>query len=205
GRLVKQELDVDEVQQNPERPGKAIVGFAILARDIRNRDFGDCRSAATGQSGNKTVQLAVELDLFDNFTSIGLEGCPEVVHPYMAHLGHQPVGDEAGKTSRQPVICSLQSPSADDVIALFHFRNKIRNLCRIVLQVAIHGNDDLAASEVKPGLQGSSLAEIPSQTDEDEAGIVLTDLDQRFVAKVLAAIVYKNHLERRSQSDHCLD
>ena len=33
GRVVKQELDVDEIQQNPERPGKAVIGFAILARD----------------------------------------------------------------------------------------------------------------------------------------------------------------------------
>src|SRR5262245_32892715 len=142
------------------------------------------------------MQLSVKLDLSDDLTPVGFEGGPEVVDPNIRQLGHQPVGDKTGKASGQPVVPSLHSPPADDVVPLFHLGNKTRNLRRVMLQVTIHCNDDLAVRKVKSSLQRSSLAEISSQTDKNGAGIAVADLDQRFVAQVLASVVHKDHLER---------
>src|ERR1022692_79252 len=63
----------------------------------------------------------------------------------LAEMARSPIRDAAGQPAGQPPVPPLGTPSADNVITFLQFRNEGRDLLRIVLQIAIHGDDDLAA------------------------------------------------------------
>jgi hypothetical protein len=55
---------------------------------------------------------------------------------------------------------SIGSPTAHDVIAFIEFCDEPRNICRIVLEVAIHRNDNVSTGKFKSRRHGSGLAEV---------------------------------------------
>ena len=57
------------------------------------------------------------------------------------------------------------TPTAGDVIAFINLLEQGGNVFRIVLQVAIHRDDDGAVRFVEAGGEGRSLAEIAAEAD----------------------------------------
>ena len=84
----------------------------------------------------------------------------------------------------------------------FDFFKKARNLFRVVLQIAVHRNDDFAARKIKTRFQSRSLPEIPPQPHQVYAPVVLEDVRKNFERIVLAAVVHKHQLVRLADSVH---
>src|SRR5207244_10225153 len=107
----------------------------------------------------ETVELAVEWDCLNDFSTVGLEGRAEIVQWNSRKICHHPVRDSARQPARQPPVLSLRSPAADDVVALFELGDEGRNFFGVVLQVAVHGVDDLASRGVETRLERRFLTQ----------------------------------------------
>ena len=138
------------------------------------------------------MQLAIQLNFLNDFPPISLERCPEIMQIDPRQLRHHPVGGAAGNLPHQPVIAARIAPAADQVEAFFDFLEKAGNLFGIVLQVAIHGNDDLAPREIKSRLQPGRLAEISPQSDDVHTMIVLVNIGKHLEGVVPAAVVHEH-------------
>ena len=91
--IAKQEPDGEQVEEDAEGSGDAVVGLPCCAGGIGDGNLADARSIPGGEGWNEAVHLAVERDVLDDFAAIGLEGGAEVVDVDVAEDRHDPVGD----------------------------------------------------------------------------------------------------------------
>src|SRR5262245_61719720 len=96
------------------------------------------------------------------------------------------------------------SPSAYDVVSLVQFCYEPRDLCRVVLKVAIHRYDDFASSVLKSCFQRSGLSEIFSQQDCSHTRVVLTDFGKDCGCIVATTVVNKQDLVAVADPPQCL-
>src|SRR5438045_8368268 len=83
------------------------------------------------------------------------------------------------------MISPVVAPATYQVVALFYFVQKAWNLFGVMLQVAVHGDDDLAPGKIKTCFQRRRLPKIPPQPHQVYAPVVL--------------INFREHLERSEE------
>src|SRR5204863_8075805 len=93
----------------------------------------------------------------------------------------------------------------DDVIAFAHFCDERRNLRWIVLQIAVHRDDDFALRSIEAGLEAGSLPEVPSQTNGSYARIAIADFGKNLESAVAASIIDKDDFISAAQLGHGRD
>src|SRR5215472_5793873 len=72
-RIIEQELCAHEIEDDMERSQKPIVRVAGPTRWIVDRDFRNPCSRPSGQSGDETVEVAIELNILNDLSPISLE------------------------------------------------------------------------------------------------------------------------------------
>src|SRR6202034_3398439 len=204
-RIIEQEFHADQIEQHADRARDAVIRFAALARNIRDRNLRDRCPGPARQRRNETVQLAVEIDLVQDFAAIGFERGAKVVQVHARKLGHQSIGDTAWELAAEQIVGALHAPAADDVVAFLHLFDEARNFRRIVLQIAVHRNDDLALRVIEAGFQRGGLAEITAEAHGENPGIVAGDLRKLAEGAVFAAVVDENDLKRLANRVHHID
>src|SRR5437773_11277615 len=123
------------------------------------------RSPVQGSQGrNEAVQLPIQRNLFKNVSPIRFKGRAKIVNVHSAQLGHQPVGAARRNTAQPEIVNPLLAPAADNVVTLGNFLQKNRYVGRIVLQVAIHGDNVLAARVIKASRQRGSLPKVAAKS-----------------------------------------
>ena len=111
------------------------------------------------------MQLAVEWQAAYDLSAVGLEAAVHVVEPQPREPSRDAVEDPREQPSR-PRIAAPRLPAGDQVEALVEFREQTRDLCRIVLEVAVDRDDDIALGLRKPGSERRRLAEVAAQPDD---------------------------------------
>src|SRR5262249_32863173 len=100
----------------------------------------------------------------------------EVVDINAAQLRHQPIG-ASGRNAVQPEIINADlAPAADNVVSLGNLFEKDRNVRGVVLQVAVHGDDVLAARMIKTCVEACGLPEISPEPHNRDAAVHACDL-----------------------------
>ena len=89
---------------------------------------------------------------------------------------------------------SLRQPR-DHVVALFQLLEEVGNLAGIVLQIAVHGQDELARGMVEARGQGRGLAEVAAQLDDQHAAVDRGNLFHQLVGAVVGAVVHQHQLK----------
>ena len=108
-----------------------------------------------------------------------------------------------GKRRSDEIVDALLAPSADDVAASgFEGFEHYRDIVRIVLQVAVHGDNDFAGSVVKTGGERGGLTVIALQTDDGDAGIVEGNLAENLRSRVAALIVHVDEFDGFEAAGH---
>src|SRR5579875_3804606 len=204
-RVIQQKLDAEQVEENADRARDAVVRFPILASNIGDGHLGHGRAGPAGERRYEAVQLAVQLDFGQYFAAIGLERGAEVVQVHARKLGHDPVGDAAGQLAGQKGVGALHAPAAHDVVPLLNFFDESRNFGGIVLQVAVHGNDDLAAGVIEPSFQRGGLPEIAAKPDDRHARVIRGNFGEQAERSVLAAVIDEYNLVRFADGVHGVD
>ena len=103
-----------------------------------------------------------------------------------------------GRRREKKGVAAVLAPAAHDVGAAFDGLDHRRDVPRIVLQVAVGGDDDAAARVVKSRRESRRLAEIPAEADDRQVRIDCLQPRQGLEALVRAAIVDDDELVRPS-------
>ncbi len=95
-----------------------------------------------------------------------------------------------------PGIVAHALPAADHVGAvLFQGTQEARNLGRVILQIGIEGQDDLAARGMKASRQRRRLAEIAAETNTVDPAIFPGQLGDDLPRTIGAAVVDEDNLD----------
>ena len=146
-----------------------------LAMDIADRNFAYRGAVPRCQCGNEAVQLAIQRNLIDDLAAIRFEGSSEIVDIHAAEFRHQPVGAARWKSAHYEIIDALFAPTAHDVVPFADLLQKYWNVVRIVLQIAIHGNDVLTGSVIESCSQSGGLTKVSTQLDDGDAAVYGSD------------------------------
>ncbi len=142
------------------------------------------------------MHLAIQRNIVDDLAAVGFEGCAEVVNVHTRKLGHQPVGASRRNPSHNEVVDPFLPPSRNDVIPLLELLKESGNVIGIVLQIAIHGQNELARGVIESGGKRRGLAKIPAQLHHQHAAVDRGYLFQQLVRPVARSVVHKHQLKR---------
>ena len=108
------------------------------------------------------MHLAIKWNVLNNLATIDFERGSKIVDVHAGKLAHHPVGDSRGQAAHYEIVHALLAPAADDV-AMTGFKGveQSGDVGGVVLQVAVHRNDDVAGSEVEPCRQRGRLPVVP--------------------------------------------
>ena len=115
-----------------------------------------------------------------------------------AEAGHpagDPVEDLRRDAPRQRVA-PLRLPARDEVEALVELGEQPRDLGRVVLEVAVDRDDDVAARLREPGRERGGLAEVAPQADDAHVVVARVQPRQRGERAVGRAVVDEDGLPR---------
>ena len=202
--VLEQKADGEQIEEDAEGAADAVVALAALALHVLDRNLADGGAVPAGQRGNEAMHFTVERNVVDDFAAIGLVGSAEVVNVHVGELGHQPVGAARGNAAHHEVVDALLAPAGDDVVALFQLFDKVRNLVGVVLQVAVHGEDELARGVIEAGRKRGRLPKIAAQFDHQHAAVDRGNLFQQFVSAVAGAVIDKHQLKAVAHLLHYL-
>jgi hypothetical protein len=140
------------------------------------------------------VHLAVEAGALHHLRPVGLQGAAVVVDRGAGDPADQPVGGHRGEAARDHLVLAVPPPAADDVAALVEGREQQSEIPRVVLQVAVQGNDGQTPGAVEAGLEGRRLPVVAAEPDHLDAGVGSTDLAQPGDGAIGAAVVDQQQL-----------
>ena len=103
-----------------------------------------------------------------------------------------------GSAARQKRILPHLPPAAHDVVPAIEHLDHLRDIARIVLEIAVGGDDDAAARVVEPGGKRRRLAEVAPEPDDAQMRIERLQPRQDREALVRAAVVDDQQLVRAS-------
>ena len=93
-------------------------------------------------------------------------------------------------------VAALRLPAGDEVVALVELREQPRDLGRVVLQVAVDRDDDLARGLAEAGVERGRLAEVAAQPDDADVVVRVVESRERAEGAVGRAVVDEDRLPR---------
>ena len=166
-------------------------------------DFGDLGAVPLRVDGEEAVHLAIEPDALDDLAPIRLQRAAEVVQAHAAHEGDEAVGHDARGVALDGVVLAVLAPAAHDVEALFELGEQERDVGGVVLEVAIHRDDDVTAGEIEASHHRGGLAEIAAEMDDLHALVAAGDLVEQLIGAVGRAVIDEDELPRLADLLHC--
>src|SRR5581483_1117252 len=194
-QVAQQKTNGNQVEKYPEGSRDSIVRYSALAVHVANGNFNDRGPMPGGQRRDEPVQFAVKRYLLQDFAPVSLKGRSEIVNVHAAQLGHQPVRAARGNPSQPQVVDPLLPPAADDVISFGNLFQEDGNVRRVMLQVAIHGDDVLAPGMVEPRRQTGGLTEVSPQLDHRHPAVHRGNFPQHLEGAVARAVVHQHDFE----------
>ena len=132
---------------------------------------------------------------------LGAVGLEPAVHVVQAEAG-DPAGDRVEDPRRHPAaerVAPLRLPAGDEVEALVELGEQARDLGRVVLEVAVDRDDDVALGLREPGRERGRLAEVAPQPDDAHVVVRVVEARQRGERAVRRAVVDEDRLPRLAE------
>ncbi len=127
--------------------------------------------------------------------AIGLERASIVLDRHAGDLGNQPVCDHRRNLAGDQPVLAIESPANDDVVALVDLREEVHDVLRIILQIAVHGDEHLAAGLLDARCHRGCLPVVPPEIHDAYPRVCTRNLDGAVQRAVVAAIVDQHDLE----------
>ena len=188
-------MDGQEIEESLDESGDPILGAAELARAVVHDDLGDLEASLVGQDGDEAVELAVERDLVEDLAAIGLEAAVVVVELAAGQAADEPVEDPAG-ADLVPGVVPGPLPAADDVVPFVELGQEPGDLGRVVLEVAVEGEDDRALRRPEARRERRGLAEVAAEPDAPDPRVGRDRVPDHPPRAVAAAVVDEEELGR---------
>jgi hypothetical protein len=108
--------------------------------------------------------------------------------------GQHAVDHPRGQPAQEERVAPLQPAAAGDVGSGVDRRDQLGQVGRLVLQVAVHGDDDLAAGSGDACVHRGMLAEVAFEGDDADAVVPVVQAGQDVERPVGRAVVHEDHL-----------
>ena len=94
------------------------------ARVMRDGDFGHARAGPAGVNRNEAMHLAIQLDVFQHFTAVGLERTAVIMQFHATDFRDQSVRQFRGQCAGDESVPTIFAPARDNVVSLIEFRQQ---------------------------------------------------------------------------------
>lgn len=174
----------------------------MKAGTVVDGHLGDARSREAQQGGKEAVHAGEDGQVLEKGSAEGLERAAGVDDRLVGDPVAHAVGD-ARRDPAHPVVLPPLPHAADDVEAV-DLGEEPRDVRRVVLQVGVQGDDDLAAGVAEAGVHRRRLAAVPALVEHAHAVVVPGQPPQDFRAGVGAAVIDEEDLIGAPEAGHCL-
>lgn len=169
GRQAPTEAEHGEGGAPPE-VADAVFGFADGAGVVADAEFAEAETGGDGDGGEEGLEELEGEEGGDDFAAHGAELAAAVVEVVAEDAAADEVG-EAGHAAAEPGIVAVVAPAARDVEgAGFDGGDEEREIARVVLAVAVHGEENGAAGGAEAVEEGGGLAEVARLVEGAAAG-----------------------------------
>ena len=145
------------------------------------------------------MHLAVQLHAGNHVPAIGLQRAAVVVQMHSRNERDEAIREPAHEVPADRRVLPRAAPSRAHVETFAEPREQQRNVFRIVLQVRIHRNDDLARCEIEARLHGRGLSEVAAEVNDLEARMLRCHFVEQCGTAVGAAVVDEDDFPRLAQ------
>ena len=132
-------------------------------------NFGDAVAHSLDQGGDETVHPVKGQESFFARSPHRFEGATGIADAVLGEAGADRVGEFGGEPFGKSVF-AVGAVAANQVVAFVEFFEEARDVGGVVLAVAIHEEDGIAASGVDPGVHGAALAGVLGKTQDADFG-----------------------------------
>ena len=182
------------MEREPGQPQRRVAGVAG-ARCVADVDLDDRGAAGEDQRLRELLLPDRGQHRLDRGAPVGVEGAPEVGDRDAGEAAQHPV-DQARGQRPAPRVVARGAAAAGHVGAGLDRGDEARNVLRLVLQVAVHRHDDLAARPREARVHGGVLAEVALEAHGVDARVGRVQALDRGPGAVGGAVVDEDQLER---------
>ena len=159
-----------------------------------DRKLGNAKSFGVRQHRREAMELAVKADVFGHILAVRLESAIEVMQLDTGCFSDGPVEHFAWRGFAEGILAAL-FPAGNEIIALVEFGEKAGKLVGIVLQVAIHRDDDISASDRESVGEALGFAEVAAMAKCSDAAVLRAKHFDLFPGAVFRTVVDKEQLK----------
>ena len=152
-------------------------------------DLGDPGAGQGSHGGDEPMHVRVQGNGLDDFPPVCLQGAAIVLDGNAGDLPDDPVGHDRWNSPGYQLVLPFVSPAADDVVPFPDLLDKFRDVTRIVLQVSIHGYEDIPPGLVDARRHGGRLPVIFPESYYPEAIILVSQFPRLEKGSILAAVI----------------
>lgn len=158
-------------------------------------DLAHAKPTGMGQYRDETMELAIQAHLAKHFATVKLEATVVVVQAATGEAADKPVEYPAW-IHLVPGIVTGSLPAAHNIVAFIEPVEKPGDFRRIILKVAVQGENQGPSRRLKRGCEGSCFAEVATEPDCADARVTLRKRKDDAPGTVAAAIVDENKFDR---------
>src|SRR5215213_3114471 len=184
------EREAREPQRRVPRPAGA--------RSVRDVDLDDARAAREDERLGELLPADHAEHRFHGAPAVRVEGAPEV-GDRDAREAPQHAVDQARRQRPAPRIVPRRPPPARHVGTGLDGRNQLRDVLRCVLEVTVHGHEDVAGRECEPRVHRGVLPEVPLEADAANPVVRSTQALDLGPGPIRGPVVHENQLVRPLQ------
>ena len=144
------------------------VARGAAARRVLDVDLGHGRAAGEDERLRELLPADRAEHRLDGGAAVGVERAAEVGDLDAGEAAQHPV-DQAARQRPAPRVVPRGAAAARDVVAGLDRLDEPRDVLRLVLEVAVHRHDDLAARAREAGVHRRVLAEVALEADGVDA------------------------------------
>ena len=161
---------------------------------MRDVDFHHARTAGQDH-GLRELLLADRAEhRLDGVAPVRVEGAAEVRDRNAREAAQHAVDHSRGQGAADGVLAPAPA-SARNVVAGLDRLDESRNVLRLVLEVAVHRDDDVPARPRQPGMHRGMLAEVAFEADGAHAHVGCVKALEGGERAVRRAVVHEDQLE----------
>ena len=169
--------------------------------------MGDHLGAAStqlmSQHGNEAMHLAVKFEFDGNLTADCLECTSEVVDGKTSGARDQPVRNFGRDLPTDHVVLPVFSPAVDQIVSLFQLVQHHWDVARVVLQIAVDGDDEVAGRVLNARKHRRGLSIVAAKQHKFYSPVLLSKLFKLVGRPIPAPVIDQNKVEGARLRFHC--
>jgi hypothetical protein len=148
------------------------------------------------------MHLAVQFHALEHVALVRFQRTAVIVQVHAGDARDQAVGEATGQVALDRVVLAVLAPAGHDVEAFVDLCQQFGDVFRIVLQVAIHRHDDVAAGMVHARHHRRGLPVVAPEMHDGNAPVAASQIIQQGRRTIGAAVVDQHQFPGPAELGH---